>query len=51
VQLRPEDDGEARIYYAPKEYATVRIQSGQSAVVAQPIGAETVHCVAGTVAV
>jgi pimeloyl-ACP methyl ester carboxylesterase len=51
VQLRPEDDGEARIYYAPKEYATVRIQSGQSAVVAQPIGAETVQFVATTVAV
>jgi hypothetical protein len=51
VQLRPEDDGEARIYYAPKEYATVRLQSGQSAVVTQPIGAETAHYVATTVAV
>jgi hypothetical protein len=51
VQLRPEDDGEARIYYAPKEYATVRLQSGQSAVVTQPIGAGTAHYVATTVAV
>jgi len=50
VQLRPEDDSEARIYYAPREYATVRIQSGQSTVVAQPIGAETVHCAVTTVA-
>jgi pimeloyl-ACP methyl ester carboxylesterase len=38
VQLRPEDSGEARIYYAPRDYATVRLQSGQSSVVTQPIG-------------
>jgi pimeloyl-ACP methyl ester carboxylesterase len=50
VQLRPEDDGEARIYYASGDYATVRLQSGQSTIVTQPIGAETGHCVAKTVA-
>jgi pimeloyl-ACP methyl ester carboxylesterase len=38
VQLRPEDDGEARIYYAPGEHATVPIRSGQSTVVTQPVG-------------
>lgn len=48
VQLRPEDDGEARIYYAPKDYATVHLQSGQSTVVTQPIGAEAVYCAAKT---
>jgi hypothetical protein len=38
VQLRPEDDGEARVYYAPAEYAAVRIRCGQSTVVPQPVG-------------
>jgi hypothetical protein len=51
VQLRPEDDGEARVYYAPGEYATVRIRSGQSAVVTQPLGVETVNCASIAVAV
>jgi hypothetical protein len=51
VQLRPDDDGEARIYYAPKEYLTVRLQSGQSTIVTQPIGAEMAHSAAAISAV
>lgn len=37
VQLRPEEDGEARIYWAPREYANVCIHSGQSTLVVKPI--------------
>ncbi len=41
VQLRPEEYGEAEIHYAPDEFAKVPLHSGQSAVVIQPVGAET----------
>jgi pimeloyl-ACP methyl ester carboxylesterase len=50
VQLRPEDDGEARVHYAPGEYATVRIHSGQSTVVTQPVGIEAGHRAAANLA-
>jgi pimeloyl-ACP methyl ester carboxylesterase len=50
VQLRPEDDGEARIYYGPKEYATVQVHSGQSTVVVQPVGTGTAKVTSSTVA-
>lgn len=42
VQLRPDDDGEARIYYARGKYATVRVHRGQSTIVIEPIGAGSV---------
>jgi pimeloyl-ACP methyl ester carboxylesterase len=38
VQLDPDDDGEARIYYSKDEYVSVQITSGQSVVVAEPVG-------------
>jgi pimeloyl-ACP methyl ester carboxylesterase len=38
VQLRPDDDGDAYICYAPGRYTTVRIQKGQSTIAARPIG-------------
>jgi pimeloyl-ACP methyl ester carboxylesterase len=38
VQLRPDDDGEARIYYGQGEYASVCIHRGQSTIVSEPIG-------------
>lgn len=51
VQLRPEDNGEARIYYGPREYATVQVHSGQSTVVVQPIGTGTAEVTTSTAAV
>ncbi len=44
VLLRPDDDGEARIYYAPGEFSTVSIRSGQSTVVTQPVGVGISKC-------
>jgi pimeloyl-ACP methyl ester carboxylesterase len=38
VPLKPDDDGEARVFYARGKYATVMIQRGQSTVVREPIG-------------
>ena len=38
IHLEPEDNGEARIYYAPGEYRTVQISRGQSTIVAEPLG-------------
>jgi hypothetical protein len=38
VPLKPGDEGEARIFYAPGKYTTVMIQRGQSTVVSEPIG-------------
>ena len=38
VRLGCREGGEVRIYYGPAQYATVHVQSGQSVVVAQPIG-------------
>jgi hypothetical protein len=38
VQMKPEDDGEARIYYARRKYATVQVRRGQSTTVTEPIG-------------
>lgn len=40
VQLRPDDEGEARIYYAPGRYQPVHISKSQPAIVADPIGAD-----------
>jgi hypothetical protein len=37
VQLKPDDDGDARICYAPGKYTVVRIRRGQSTVVTKPI--------------
>ncbi|MBM3156320.1 MAG: alpha/beta fold hydrolase, partial [Chloroflexi bacterium] len=37
VQLRPDDEGELRIYYARDKYATVRVHSGQSTIIMQPL--------------
>ena len=37
VQLRPDDEGEVRIYYTRDKYATVRVQSGQSTIITQPL--------------
>ena len=37
VQLRPDDEGELRIYYARDVYATVRVQGGQSTIITQPL--------------
>jgi pimeloyl-ACP methyl ester carboxylesterase len=51
VQLRPEDNGEARIYSGPKEYATVQVHSGQSTVVVQPIGTGTAKVTTSTAVV
>jgi len=39
VQLRPDDEGEVRVYYAPGRYQTVYITKSQAAIVAEPIGA------------
>ncbi len=38
VQLRPDDDGEARIYYARGKYTTVQLHRGQSTIVTKLIG-------------
>jgi pimeloyl-ACP methyl ester carboxylesterase len=43
VPLRPDDDGEAWICYAPGQHATVRVHNGQSTVVIQPINADTAN--------
>jgi pimeloyl-ACP methyl ester carboxylesterase len=43
VRLQPQDDGEARIAYAPGRYATVRVHKGQSTIVAEPIGEGAVN--------
>jgi hypothetical protein len=40
VPLKPDDHGEARVFYARGRYATVMIQRGQSTVVREPIGPE-----------
>jgi pimeloyl-ACP methyl ester carboxylesterase len=37
VQLRPDDEGEARVYYARDRYATVMLQKGQSTIVRRPL--------------
>ena len=41
VQLRPDEEGEARIYYARGKYVTAQVQRGQSTVVTEPIGASS----------
>jgi len=38
VLLKPEDEGEARIYYSSGKYRTVQIYRGQSTIVAESIG-------------
>ena len=38
VQLRSDEEGEARIYYARDKYVTARVHRGQSTVVKEPIG-------------
>jgi hypothetical protein len=39
VQLRPNEEGEARIYYARGKYVTAQVHKGQSTVVTEPIDA------------
>ena len=39
VQLRPNEEGEARIYYARGKYVTAQVHRGQSTVVTEPIDA------------
>jgi pimeloyl-ACP methyl ester carboxylesterase len=39
VRLRAREDGEIHIFHAPGQYAAVHVESGQSVVVSQPIGA------------
>ena len=41
VQLRPNEEGEARIYYARDKYVTARVHRGQSTVVKEPIDASS----------
>ena len=38
VQMQPDDDGEARIYYSRGRYATVQVHRGQTTIVTKPIG-------------
>jgi hypothetical protein len=38
VQLWPDDAGEARVYYAPGRFSTIRVTQGQSTMVTRPIG-------------
>jgi pimeloyl-ACP methyl ester carboxylesterase len=38
VRLRPEDYGEALIYYAPRKYSTVQINRGESTIITEPLG-------------
>ncbi|MBE0481681.1 MAG: hypothetical protein IBX68_11975, partial [Dehalococcoidia bacterium] len=40
VQIHPDDEDDVRIYYARGKYATVRVRSGQSTIVTQPMGAD-----------
>lgn len=37
VRLRPDDEGESRIYFGAGKYATVQVHRGQSTVVTEPI--------------
>jgi pimeloyl-ACP methyl ester carboxylesterase len=37
VQLRPDEDGEARIYYARGKYVTAQVHRGQSTIVTEPL--------------
>jgi len=39
VQLRPNEEGEARIYYARGKYVMVQVHRGQSTIVAEPLDA------------
>ncbi|HXZ94919.1 MAG TPA: alpha/beta fold hydrolase, partial [Dehalococcoidia bacterium] len=39
VRLRPDEEGEARIYYARGKYVTARVHRGQSTVVTEPMDA------------
>ena len=41
VQLRPDEEGEARIYYARGKYVTAQVHRGQSTIVTEPIGASS----------
>jgi len=41
VRLRPDDDGEARIYYSRGKYVTAQVHRGQSTIVTEPIGADS----------
>jgi hypothetical protein len=38
VRLRPEDYGEALIYYAPGKYSTIQINRGESTIITEPLG-------------
>jgi pimeloyl-ACP methyl ester carboxylesterase len=37
VQLRPDEEGEARIYYARGKYVTAQVHRGQSTIVTEPL--------------
>jgi pimeloyl-ACP methyl ester carboxylesterase len=37
VQLRPDEEGEARIYYARGKYVTAQVHKGQSTIVTEPL--------------
>jgi hypothetical protein len=39
VQLRPDEEGEARIYYARGKYVTAQVHRGQSTIVKEPLNA------------
>jgi pimeloyl-ACP methyl ester carboxylesterase len=38
VRLRPEDYGEALIYYAPGKYSTIQTNRGESTIITEPLG-------------
>jgi len=44
VQLRPDDHGEARVYYTSKKYVEVNVNSSQSTLATEPIGIPN-HCI------
>lgn len=41
VQLRPDEEGEARIYYARGKYVTAQVHKGQSTIVSNPLEASS----------
>jgi len=41
VQLRPNEEGEARIYYARGKYVTAQVHKGQSTIVTEPLDASS----------
>jgi pimeloyl-ACP methyl ester carboxylesterase len=41
VRLRPDEEGEVRVYYARGRYVTAQVHRGQSTIVTEPIGADS----------